>query len=40
MSGINYVIYGCPSVKTPQGVSLYRTLTLEENTVGVITQTG
>ena len=38
MSGVNYVIYGCSSAKTTPGVSLYRSLTLEENIVAVITQ--
>ena len=36
--GVNYVIYGCFSVKITPGVSLYWTLTLEENIVPVITQ--
>ena len=38
MSGVNYVIYGCSSARTTPGVSLYRSLTLEENIVAVITQ--
>ena len=38
MHGVNYVIYGCFSVKTTPGVSLYRSLKLEENIVAVITQ--
>ena len=38
MPGVNYVIYGCSSARTTPGVSLYRSLTLEENTVAVITQ--
>ena len=38
MPGGNYVIYGCLSAKTTQGVSLYQSLTLEENIVEVITQ--
>ena len=38
MPGINYVIYGCSSARTTSGVSLYRSLTLEENIVAVITQ--
>ena len=38
MSGANYVIYGCSSAKTTPGVSLYRSLTLEENIAAVITQ--
>ena len=36
--GINYVIYGCFSARTTQGVSLYWSLTLKENIVAVITQ--
>ena len=36
--GVNYVIYGCSSARTPPGVSLYRSLTLEENIIAVITQ--
>ena len=35
---VNYVIYGCFYARTTPGVSLYQTLTLEENTVAVITQ--
>ena len=38
MSGVNYVIYGCSTARTTLGVSLYRSLTLEENIVAVITQ--
>ena len=38
MSGVNYLIYGCSYPRTTPGVSLYRSLTLEENTVAVITQ--
>ena len=38
MPGVNYVIYGCSSTRTTPGVSLYRSLTLEENIVAVITQ--
>ena len=38
MPGVNYVIYGCSSARTAPGVSLYRSLTLEENIVTVITQ--
>ena len=40
MPGVNYVIYGCSSVRTTPGVSLNRSLTLEENIVAVITQDG
>ena len=36
--GINYVIYGCFSARTTPGVLLYRSLTLKENVVAVITQ--
>ena len=36
--GVNYVIYGCFFAGTTPGVSLYRSLTLEENIVAVITQ--
>ena len=38
MPGVNYVIYGCSSAKLTPGVSLYRSLKLEENIVAVITQ--
>ena len=38
MPGANYVIYGCSSARTTPGVSLYRSLTLEENIVAVIAQ--
>ena len=38
MPGVNYVIYGCSSARATPSVSLYRSLTLEENTVAVITQ--
>ena len=38
MLGVNYVIYGCSSARTAPGVSLYRSLTLEENIVAVIAQ--
>ena len=30
MAGVNYVIYGCSSARTTLGVSIYKTLTLEE----------
>ena len=33
--GVKYLIYGCPT--GVPGVSLYRSLTLEENIVAVIT---
>ena len=35
---VNYVIYGCSSERTTPGVSLYQSLTLEENIVAVIIQ--
>ena len=35
--GVNFLIYGCSSARTTPGVSLYRSLTLEENIVAVIT---
>ena len=38
MPGGNYVIYGCFSTRTTPRVSLYQSLTLEENIVAVITQ--
>ena len=38
MPGVNYVIYGCSSTRATPGVSLYRSLTPEENIVAVITQ--
>ena len=38
MPGVNYVIDGCFSARTTPGVSLYRSLTLEENIVAVIIQ--
>ena len=38
MLGVNYVINGCSSVRTTPGVSLYWSLTFEENIVAVITQ--
>ena len=36
--GVNYVTYGCSPARTTPGVSLYWSLTLEENIVAVITQ--
>ena len=33
---VNYVIYGCSSERTTPGVSLYQSLTLEENIVAII----
>ena len=38
MPGVNYLICGCSSARTTPEVSLYRSLTLGENTVAVITQ--
>ena len=38
MPGVNCLIYGCFSVKATPGISLYRSLTLEENIVVVIIQ--
>ena len=38
MRGVNYVVYGCSSARTTPGVSPYRSLTLEENIIEVITQ--
>ena len=38
MSGVNCVLYGCPFARLIPGVSLYQSLTLEENIVTVITQ--
>ena len=37
MLGVNCVMHGCSSARTTPGVSLYRSLTLEENIVAVIT---
>ena len=36
--GVNYVICSCSSVRRTPGVSLYRSLTLEETMIGIITQ--
>ena len=38
MPGVNYVIYGCFSARTTPGISLYRSFTLVENIVAVVTQ--
>ena len=38
MPGVNYVIYYCSTARTTPGLSLYRSLTMEENIVAVITQ--
>ena len=38
MPGVDYLIHGCSSAKLTPGVSLYRSLTLEENIVAIITQ--
>ena len=37
MPVVKYVMYDCSSARTTRGVSLYRSLTLEENIVAVIT---
>ena len=37
MPGVNYLKYACSSARRTPGVSLYRSLTLEENIVAVIT---
>ena len=37
MPDVNYQIHGCSSARTNPGVLLYRSLTLEENIVAVIT---
>ena len=38
MPRVNYLIYGCSSARATPGVSLYRSLTLEEDIVAVNTQ--
>ena len=38
MPNVNYVIYGWSLARLTPGVSLYRSLTLKENIVAVITQ--
>ena len=38
MPGVNYVIYGRSSVRATPGLSLYHSLTFEENVDAVITQ--
>ena len=38
MPGVNYVMYGCSSARTTPRASLYRSLTLEENIITVVTQ--
>ena len=38
MPGVNYVKYGCFSARIIPEISLYRSLTREENTVAVIVQ--
>ena len=35
---VNYAIYGCAYTRTTPGVSLYRSIKLEENIVAAITQ--
>ena len=36
--GVNYAIYGCSSARATPGLSLYQSLTVEEDIVAVITQ--
>ena len=36
--GVYYIIYDCSSAILSPGVSLYQSLTLEENIIAVITQ--
>ena len=38
MPGVDYVIHDCVSERTTPGVSLYRSLRLEENIIAVINQ--
>ena len=38
MPDVIYITYGCSSVRTTPGVSLYWSFTLEENIIAVITQ--
>ena len=38
MPGVNYVIFGCFYARTTPGISLFWSLTLEENIVAVIIQ--
>ena len=38
MPAVNYLIYGFSSARTTPGVSLYRSLALEENSIAVITK--
>ena len=38
MSGVNYETYDCSSARITPGVSLYWSLTLEENIVAIVTQ--
>ena len=38
MPGVNFVIHGSSSARTTVGVSLYRSLTMEEHFIAVITQ--
>ena len=38
ISGEYYLIYGCSSARTTPGVSLYQSLTLEENIIAIIPQ--
>ena len=38
MPSVNFVIYGCSSASTTPGVSLYKSLTFQENIFAVTTQ--
>ena len=38
MPGVNYVICGCSPTRTTPRVSIYQSLTLEENIVSLITK--
>ena len=38
MPGVSFVVYGCSCARTTPGVSLYQSLTFEENIVAAITQ--
>ena len=38
MPGVSYIIYGHSCARTTPGVWLYRSLTMEENIVAVITE--
>ena len=36
MPGVNFAMHGCSSARTTRGVSLYWSLTLEENIIAVV----